>query len=239
MIEDRFVYFFLPIPFLILSAVIFLKRKDLRRRIIKIGLLGGIAGWIANIWYFIDYWQPPSLFGTAVFSIEDFLAGFGLAAVGATIYPFLTRTTPPRSVSKGRRKPFIFFITLWVVCFILFVNVLKLNSAPVSLLLVTLSAVYIIVRYPILLKQGIVVGAILTVMGGLTYFFLFGILSTGYLDRYFLLTNHPLNPTLFGFYPLLEVFWYFSWGLFATVFIDYVSLRAESKKVAKASKALS
>jgi hypothetical protein len=38
---------------------------------------------------------------------------------------------------------------------------------------------------------------------------------------------------------LLEVYRYFRWGLFAAVFIDYVSLRTESKKVAKASKALS
>jgi hypothetical protein len=239
MIEDRFIYAFLPIPFLILTAVIFFKRKDLRRRIIKVGLVGGIAGWVSNIWYFIDYWRPPSLFGTAVFSIEDFIAGFVLAALGVTIYPFLTKTAPPKLKGKARLKPLLLVIAIWVLCFVLFVNVLKFNSAPVSLLIVTLSALFMIVRYPALLKQGIIVGLIMAGIGGVAYFLMFEILSAGYLDRYFLLTDHPLNPTLFGFYPLLEVFWYFSWGLFAAVFIDYLALRAESKNDTKASKALS
>lgn len=225
MIEDRFLYAFLPIPFLFLVAIIFILRKDLRRRIIKVGIVGGIAGWVSNIWYFIDYWRPPSLFGQAVFSIEDFLAGFGIAALGVTLYPFITKTPAVKSASFRKLKPLLITIGIWVACFVMFVNILKINSAAVSLSLVALYSIGMIIRYPKLLKQGLIIGGIFVLLGLLDYFFMFGVLSSGYLERYFLLTGEWYNPSLFGFYPLLEVFWYFTWGVFASIFVDYLALR--------------
>ncbi len=241
MIEDRFIYALLPIPFIILTAIIFIRRKDLRRRIIKVGIVGGFAGWASNIWYFIDYWRPPSMVlgRPALFTIEDFVVGFTMMAVGMTLYPFLTGKKAP-SIPKGRKKfLLISTILLWVLPFVFFVNILKFPSPFISFAIVSIYIIIMLVQYPKLIKQSLIIGGIFVALGGLVYFFMFNIFSTGYLDRYFLLTDEWYNPTLLGFYPLLELLWYFTWGAFAGVFIDYLALRNAAKSQTKASKALS
>jgi|GEM_PF-4357478 len=239
MIPDRFIYSLLPIPFLILTIVIFIVRKDLRRRIIKVGLIGGVAGWAANIWYFIDYWRPPSLFGQTVFSIEDFVTGFALAAVGVTLWPLLTGHPYVKSVKGSKRKPLLWFTLAGIAYFVLLVNVFKVGSPVATLSLVLIPSIVMIVRKPRLLKQALVVGGILVVISFIDYFFLFHVFSTGYLQRYFLMTDRWYDPSILGFYPFLEAAWYFTWGVFATVFVDYFARPDVAKNETKASKALS
>ena len=239
MVPDRFIYLLLPIPFLILLIVIFILRKDLRRRILKVGLIGGVAGWAANIWYFVDYWRPPSLFGQTVFSIEDFVTGFALAAVGVTLWAFITKQPHVKSLKGSKRKPLIAFTLAGVVYFALLVNVFKVGSPIATLSLVLIPSIVMIVRKPKLLKQALVVGGILVAISFIDYFFLFHVFSTGYLQRYFLMTGRWYDPSILGFYPFLEAAWYFTWGVFATVFVDYFARPASTKNDAKASKALS
>jgi hypothetical protein len=77
------------------------------------------------------------------------------------------------------------------------------------------------------------------VIGLINYFFLFHVLSPDYIGKYFLLTDQWYNPTLFGFYPLMEGVWYLMWGIFAAVYVDYLTLSTAPKSETKASKALS
>ena len=239
MIPDRFIYLLLPIPFLILLIVIFILRKDMRRRIIKVGLIGGVAGWAANIWYFIDYWHPPSLFGQTVFSIEDFVTGFALAAVGVTLWPFITKRPYVKSPKGSKRKPLLLFTLAGILYFVLLVNVFKVGSPVATLSLVLIPSIVMIARKPQLLKQALIVGGIVLAISFVDYFFLFHVFSTDYLQRYFLMTDRWYDPSILGFYPFLEGAWYFTWGVFATVFVDYFRRPDVAKNETKASKALS
>jgi len=55
---------------------------------IKVGAVGGLMGVIAEVWYFRDYWRPPTLFGEGVVGFEDYIIGFALFW-SRRLYPFL------------------------------------------------------------------------------------------------------------------------------------------------------
>ena len=58
---------------------------------VKVGMIGGIMGVIAEVWYFHDYWQPPMLWKTGWPGIEDFIIGFAMFGVGGYIHASFTR----------------------------------------------------------------------------------------------------------------------------------------------------
>lgn len=223
---EHYVYLLLSVPFLVGTVIIYWLRADLRSLLLKVGLFGGIAGVLAELWYFVDYWQPLTLLGKGVISIEDFLAGASIAALSAALYPAVTGTSAPRLSRHGwRTVAVLFFVGL--AAMLIGVNGLGWNSVAVSMTIIFLLAVFMIIRRPALWKPALMTGFSFVLLGGLTYFLLFGVLSPGYLEAHFLLTGHPLNPTLFGFYPLLEVWWYFSWGVFAPTLIGYAARREQ------------
>lgn len=222
---EQFIYMLLAAPFLLGAALIYWRRRDLRAPILKVGLLGGIAGVLAELWYFADYWQPMTLLGKGVISIEDFLAGAGIAALSVVLYPAFTKTSVPHVSRRGWRGLLVLFL-VGLAAMLGGMYGFGWNSVAVSMTVMFLLAVFMIIRRPSLLRQAVVTGAAFVVLGGVTYFVLFGVLSPGYLGAHFLLTGHPLNPTLFGFYPLLEVWWYFSWGVFAPTLVGFLGARS-------------
>ncbi|WP_296697819.1 hypothetical protein [Algoriphagus sp.] len=76
---------------------------------IKVGVAGGLMGMIAEVWYFRDYWRPPTLFGTGIVGIEDFIIGFSLFGVGGYIYSsFTNREIDYSKVSKPINLEFFY-----------------------------------------------------------------------------------------------------------------------------------
>jgi len=59
---ERIVYLLLSVPFLVFVGIIYAKRPDLRRFIIRVGVAGGIIGVLSEIWYFPGYWRPINIF---------------------------------------------------------------------------------------------------------------------------------------------------------------------------------
>lgn len=109
---DRYTYLFISLFLFIPWFIIIFKRPDLRRKVIKTSLIGGVAGLIANFWYFRDYWRPPSLFGNTVISIEDFLFGFLITGISASIYNTAFNKKYVKK-HKKRKKIFWEFILDW------------------------------------------------------------------------------------------------------------------------------
>lgn len=109
---DRYTYLFISLFLFIPWFIIIFKRPDLRRKVIKTSLIGGVAGLIANFWYFRDYWRPPSLFGNTVISIEDFLFGFLITGIATSIYDTVFNRKYVKK-HKKRKKIFWEFILDW------------------------------------------------------------------------------------------------------------------------------
>jgi hypothetical protein len=218
---DTYIYLLLSVPFLAATAIIYVLRKDLRRFILKIGILGGITGLISEIWYFQDYWRPPSLFGVAVPSIEDFLFGFGVVALGAVAPLFIFRAKQSPQGEHNRRR-ILLLAGLSVAALILLTSILHVNSIVTSYIIFIVIAVIGLLKYPHLWKQAVVSGVVLVIVASLTYAVLFLVLSPDYIGKYFLLFNHSAVPIYFGFMPITEVIWYFTWGLAVTVMHDLI-----------------
>ncbi len=218
---DRYIYLLLDLYLLVLVGIIAWKRKDLRLLIIKSGIAGGILGLLSEFWYFKDYWTPPSSLGIAVYSPEDFFFGFAIAALAATLYPFLFR----KSLERMGENHKIFVILVSLIGAILFffgTQILTLNSVFVSELLFLLFALAIIRQRTELFIPSIVSGLSLLILIIPIYTILFHYVSPHYVSEYFIVSRSS-QTLLIGGVPSVEWFWYFCWGCFASIGYEFYS----------------
>ena len=219
--DDRFIYLLLPLPFAIWTLFVWIFRKDLRPRMLKVGAIGAVAGILNEILYFQDYWQPVSLFGTGVFSLEDMLAGMFIMVFSVTVYDVVFRIHDGNEQTTSYRRFFtIFGVGLLITLLLTYAaGLYSIVATSIGLFVLT---IYILIKIPSLWKRSIFTTGALVVFGFADYFFLFHVLSPGYLEAHFLLTDTQYNPTFFGFMPFFEVLWFATWGMFAGILIPYL-----------------
>jgi hypothetical protein len=219
---DQYVYLLLALPFFITSLLIAVFRSVLRRLVILSGLLGGAAGLLAEFWYLRDYWQPPSLFGAATISIEDFLFGFGATALAASAYKFIKKKKLEKQFADKKKLVWIYFF-MGLTSLLIFNNWLGINSIIVSSVAFLLFTLLIIYQRRDLISQSLFSAIFLSAFALAIYLPLFNVLSPDYIEKYFLLTDSPFNPTFFGVLPAAELLWYFCWGSLAGILYDFAS----------------
>jgi len=219
---DKYAYLLISIFLSFIWVAIFIKRRDLQRQLIQTSIIGGFAGLIAEHWYFRDYWRPPSLLGTSVISIEDFLFGFFITGIAATIYDSLFMKENNVKEEKKRKRFFGILFILGVISLLIFNTWLGVNSIFVSsFIFLIISVVIIHVRKDLLAKS--VISGLLTMLIIIPiYAIIFNIISPDYISKYFLLTSTRLGTTILGNIPLTELLWYFSWGCLAGIGYDFV-----------------
>jgi len=220
--SDTFMYLiFIALPFFIGAVVIFILRSDLRRFIIKAGVIGGIVGLISEAWYFHDYWRPPSLFGVATPSIEDFLFGFGIVAFAATL-PLVIFNEKRAERTAGSRKRGVLLLLSSLGGIVVLASIFHINSVIVSFLVFGGLGLFILIKRPQSTKKALLTGIILAGIALITYsgihFF-----SPNYFTAYYLLSAQPIGVTILGLMPVTEFLWYFLWGLAGSVIFEYIS----------------
>ena len=72
---DNHLYLLWSFLFGTIWIIFYFIRKDLRRIMIKISFVFGLAGILSELVYIIDWWKPLTITGTSV-GVEDFLIGF-------------------------------------------------------------------------------------------------------------------------------------------------------------------
>ncbi len=219
--NDSYIYLAMGVGFLLPVVVITMLRPDLLKIIFKVGILGGITGLIIEYWYFQDYWRPPSLFGVAVPSVEDFVVGFALAALASTVFWVISKQRQPVNKGKFFRR-FIPLAGVALIGIVVLSDVVGINSGIATYIVLSGATIFILVQKPFLWKKALVTAGCLVALSLIIYAILFGMLSPDYLDKYFLIVQHSWNPTLFGFFPLSELLWYALCGLSTGLIYDYV-----------------
>ena len=71
--------------FLAVWIILFIYRRDLRRKMLVMSLVVAPMGPLSEIFYLRDYWQPQ-LFNGWLIGIEDLLFGFAIGGIAAVIY---------------------------------------------------------------------------------------------------------------------------------------------------------
>ncbi|MEO6110177.1 MAG: hypothetical protein ABIP50_04160 [Candidatus Saccharimonadales bacterium] len=231
MLVDGYLYLLGSVIALAMVTVIFIMRKDMRRFIVQAGIIGGFLSVITEFWFYKDYWRIPSTAGIATPSIDDFICGFAFVALSATVYPFIYKLS--FKSSNGGWRPFIIPLVVFsLASMVLFVSILKVNSIILASAIPLVVTAYVLIRMPNLYKRAIFGATFLGILAFVTYGILFGIVSPYYIDNYFLLAHHPLNPNPFGFIPLSELMWFISMGAVGGVLYEYI-VHSQSQKTIK------
>jgi hypothetical protein len=220
---EKYAYLLLGILLVSVFFVGCVLRPDLRRVSVKVGLMGGIAGLLAEFFYFRDYWRPPSLMGVAKISIEDFLFGFAITAASVMIYPLITKTVFKKGDYNNYKKLYGIFFLIGLSAMIIFNVISGINSIFVSSFMFLIFSTFILVKrndlIPVAVKSTLVVIGIIIAI----YILIFNILAPDFWDKYWLLADTWWGITFLGNIPATEIFWYFSWILFASISYPFAS----------------
>jgi hypothetical protein len=220
MLPDRYAYFTLSMLYMVVWGVIYWK-NPWKSGMIRVGLVGGIMGILAEFWYFRDYWRPPTLFGEAIVGIEDYIIGFALFGVGGYIHSSFTKKEidfEKQTAAKNIDFFFLFLIGCGSLTF--FSVVLGFHSGYVTFITFFLLSVYIWLQRPDLIRLSWISAFATLAISLAIYYINFNWLFPEFWDRYGMLDKPILGYRLFNI-PLSEMLWHFTWAMLCSMFRGY------------------
>jgi len=226
---DTYTYLFISLLLFLPWLIMYALRKGLRKKMLKVSVMGGLAGFVAEYWYFKDYWHPPTLMGQSVISIEDFLFGFTIMGIAVSVYEFAFSVTKEQ-VYKKRKKMFGHMFITGVLCLMIFNIILGINSIIVSCAVFVAFTIFILFLRPDLLVQAITSGVLTVLVVLPVYALLFNVVNPSYWDSYWFLARTKLGLTVLGNIPVTELSWYFTLGSFVGAAHSFASGRAQVKQ---------
>jgi hypothetical protein len=217
-IFTKYLYLWGSIAGCILFILVYLKRKDLRSRMLSAGVIVGLIGILSESVFFQDYWTPPLLFRFGIFGgIEDFLFGIVAGGVGVVIYDVVFHKRLRRSYHPQIWIMPIVLISQ-VLSVIIFFKGLGFNSIYASSVGFLVPAILIIYWRRDLAVE-VLLSAVLSGLVLVSIEFLMLIFAPAYLENYFLL--HKKTLLIFGVIPLTELIWGVSFGALAGPLYDF------------------
>ncbi len=217
MLDDKYAYLILAILYMVPWLIVYLK-SPWRKGMIKVGLAGGLMGIVAEVWYFRDYWRPPTLLGEGVVGLEDYIIGFALFGVGGYIYSsFTKREIDYSKVSKPINQEFIYLFLLACICLTVFSIGFGIHSGYVTFLIFLCLSVYIWIKRPDLIQLSLISAFATLGISLLIYYINFNLLFPHFWDTYGMLNQPILGFKIFNI-PLSEMIWHFSWAMLCSMF---------------------
>ena len=220
MLEDRFAYLSMSLLYMLAWAFVYWK-SPWKRGMVQVGFIGGIMGVIAEVWYFRDYWRPPTLMGEGIASIEDFIIGFALFGVGGYIHSaFTNREVDTEKFSPPKNRDLFILFILGCSSLTFFSTGLGIHSGYVTFLTFFCLSVYIWTQRPDLIRISIISAFATLGISFLIYLINFKLLFPHFWDTYGMLNEPILGFRIFNI-PLSEMLWHFSWALLCSMFRGY------------------
>ncbi|MDF2157848.1 lycopene cyclase domain-containing protein [Algoriphagus sp. CAU 1675] len=220
MLEDKYAYLSLSLLYVLAWALVYWK-SPWKSGMIKVGAVGGIMGVIAEVWYFRDYWRPPTLFGEGIAGIEDYIIGFALFGVGGYIHSAITnkevdenRTTP------AKNRDFFFLFLIGCASLTVFSVGFGIHSGYVTFLTFFLLSVYIWIQRPDLIGISIFSAFATLAISFIIYYINFNLLFPHFWDEYGMLDQPVLGFKILNI-PLSEMLWHFTWAMLCSMFRGY------------------
>jgi len=200
--------------------LLFLRRKDLRKEILFTSLVGGFFGPVSQLIYTKDYWKPE-LFSNHTIGIEDFLFGFFIAGIAASIYE---EVYGKRFAKRTQRNTnwHMNFISLVVVVFgTFFILTLStnVNSIYASMIAFLVGTSIIFFKRRDLAKDTLFSGLFLAIFGLITYTVLLA-LYPDLITRWWFMDN--ISGVFVLGIPIEEIMWGFTGGMFIGPFYEFI-----------------
>jgi hypothetical protein len=221
MLNDKFAYLCLALLYMVPWLIIY-QRTPWKKGMIKVGLVGGVMGVVAEVWYFHDYWRPPMVLAEGLPGIEDFIIGFAMFGVGGYIYSaFTKREIDVEQQTSTKNRDFFFLWLVGCISLTLFSLVLGIHSGYVTFITFMALAAYIWVQRPDLIRLSLYSGLATLAIVMVIYYFNFGILFPDFWDKYGMLGDEPILGYQILNIPISEMLWHFSWAILCSMFREY------------------
>lgn len=211
---DAWAYVLGSLVGLLLWAIIFVLRPDLRRRMLWVSLLLLPLAPIGESFFLLDYWRPPLILpiwyhGMAYGGLADLLFVFALGGIASAAYPVVTHQVARRGVWPHRQWLGLVFIAVMVGC--LYFLSFAVNSILTSMLGFLLTALILCAFRPDLWPSALVSGTV-SALTLTTVEAAFSLLAPQFLNRYWLLYHTRWGIVIAGHVPLTEVLWGAAFG---------------------------
>ncbi|MBN3519008.1 hypothetical protein JYB62_03255 [Algoriphagus lutimaris] len=220
MLEDKYAYLCLALMYMVAWAIVYWK-NPWKKGMIKVGAVGGLMGIVAEVWYFRDYWRPPTLFGEGIVGIEDYIIGFALFGVGGYIHSSFTKREIDYSrQTKAKNKEFFYMFLIACASLTVFSIGFGIHSGYVTFLTFFILSVYIWIQRPDLIELSLISAFATLGITLLIYYINFNLLFPHFWDTYGMLDAPILGVKVFNI-PLSEMLWHFSWAMLCSMFRGY------------------
>lgn len=205
-------YLIADLGLLLIWFALFLLRKDIRKEMLVMSTLFGIAGIFSQYIYTIDWWRPLTITGTRI-GIEDFLFGFWVGGISAIIYEELFKKKLSKRKFKKAFPAYLIILSLLSVG-ILFGGsfyLLKLNSFYSSLIAFIFPTLFIWLKRNDLILDSLTTGLLLPIIG-LVWFWIPEYFTPGWVQGHWLFQN--LSGIIILKAPLEDLIWGFAAGAY-------------------------
>lgn len=217
---DQYLYLMWTGMFLAAWLLLYIARKDTRNEILFVSLLFGVGGLASEKTYVRDWWQPLTVTGTSI-GIEDFFIGFAIGGVAAVIYEELYHQRLRKQLAlKGRHDEPRFILFVFPLLYLALIALAGLHSFYATAIALIVCTGYMLLRRPDLMRDAVLSGLSMTVIGISIYFLVLSI-EPAYIRSYWYLPDRWFASLLWGI-PLAEYIWYFLVGAFVGPLYEYV-----------------
>src|SRR5688500_11983052 len=113
--DIKYSYLGYSLIFLLVWAVFYILRPDLRHRMVIFSLIIAPLGPLSEFWFLRDYWRRPTIMGTPI-SIEDAIFAFAIGGIAYGIYKvfFKKVVAEGQDSSRGSWLVVAFFLIILI-----------------------------------------------------------------------------------------------------------------------------
>lgn len=218
----KYSYMLMGSIFLVIWFVLFMLRKNLRKEMLAMSLIFGIAGILVERVYLHDWWRPLTVTTTRI-GIEDFLFGFVVGGISSSIYQFIfnKRLRVSALDRKERRDKSLRFIALGLFFIAMFGGsffILTLNSLQASIIAFISGIAIVYFTRRDLIIPSLVSGILLVTLACIVYTFT-ELITPGWVQAFYYFKNIP-NIVILAV-PIDDFIWYILAGAFIAPLYEF------------------
>lgn len=209
--------------FFVSWIIIYHYRSDLRQKMMFASVFGGVSSLITSCLFLSDYWSPPSFFSDKpAFLPEDFFWGFALTGLIATVYDFIFKKRNVFGEVKQKKMFYLLFL-LCPLGIIVLMNIYKLNSMVVCIIILFLIGILIMLLRRDLIKPALFSILFIFFYATACYYILFNLFAPDFWKNYWQLAGTKMGLTVFGNIPVLEILFYCGFGAAGSVMFEFAT----------------
>ncbi|MBP9759565.1 hypothetical protein KBD45_07775 [Candidatus Dojkabacteria bacterium] len=220
LLEYRYAYLVGNLLLFIIWIIIFLRRKDLRKEQLVVGMiLAFVAPLTDYLFFYNDYWRPDYFFNFQINNVrlgfESSFFGFVIGGISTGIYEFVLG----RKAIFSKPRNLLAFLVAFINLFGIYVLTnLGLNSIWSSIITLIGCSIYMALKDRDLIKDMIFSSIFITTIIFIFYIVWFYIYPLA-LHKFWVIDN--LSGIKIWRTPIEEIVWFFSAGLFIGTFYEF------------------